>query len=334
MNKKVWCLLLAGVLLFSSLAGVAAAADTLKVALVIANKLGDASFYDSANAGLERAKKELGIIGKVVECNFDPANYVPYLATAAKNFDLVFVVGFEFMDAIEQVAPEFPNTDFAYFDVSGETAHVAYVDFKENEGSFLAGALAALMTTRENDPHVNKEAIIGAVGGEDIPVIHNFFVGYEQGAKYVNPDCKVLTGFVGSWSDPAKGKEMALNQYHNGADVIFQVAGGTGEGVIAAAKEAGFYAIGVDSPQEHLAPEVVLTSMLKRLDNAAFDLIKAKLDNNYPRGQVVSYDLKNNGVGLNWPESALKLVPQDVRDRLDEVTKEIIEGKVVVEEYK
>ncbi|WP_024821650.1 MULTISPECIES: BMP family lipoprotein [Aminobacterium] len=334
MNKKVWCLLLAGVLLFSSLAGVAAAADTLKVALVIANKLGDASFYDSANAGLERAKKELGIIGKVVECNFDPANYVPYLATAAKNFDLVFVVGFEFMDAIEQVAPEFPNTDFAYFDVSGETAHVTYVDFKENEGSFLAGALAALMTTRENDPHVNKEAIIGAVGGEDIPVIHNFFVGYEQGAKYVNPDCKVLTGFVGSWSDPAKGKEMALNQYHNGADVIFQVAGGTGEGVIAAAKEAGFYAIGVDSPQEHLAPEVVLTSMLKRLDNAAFDLIKAKLDNNYPRGQVVSYDLKNNGVGLNWPESALKLVPQDVRDRLDEVTKEIIEGKVVVEEYK
>jgi basic membrane protein A len=322
------------VLLFSSLAGVAAAADTLKVALVIANKLGDASFYDSANAGLERAKKELGIIGKVVECNFDPANYVPYLATAAKNFDLVFVVGFEFMDAIEQVAPEFPNTDFAYFDVSGETAHVTYVDFKENEGSFLAGALAALMTTRENDPHVNKEAIIGAVGGEDIPVIHNFFVGYEQGAKYVNPDCKVLTGFVGSWSDPAKGKEMALNQYHNGADVIFQVAGGTGEGVIAAAKEAGFYAIGVDSPQEHLAPEVVLTSMLKRLDNAAFDLIKAKLDNNYPRGQVVSYDLKNNGVGLNWPESALKLVPQDVRDRLDEVTKEIIEGKVVVEEYK
>ncbi len=334
MNKKVWCLLLAGVLLFSSLAGVAAAADTLKVALVIANKLGDASFYDSANAGLERAKKELGIIGKVVECNFDPANYVPYLATAAKNFDLVFVVGFEFMDAIEQVAPEFPNTDFAYFDVSGETAHVTYVDFKENEGSFLAGALAALMTTRENDPHVNKEAIIGAVGGEDIPVIHNFFVGYEQGAKYVNPDCKVLTGFVGSWSDPAKGKEMALNQYHNGADAIFQVAGGTGEGVIAAAKEAGFYAIGVDSPQEHLAPEVVLTSMLKRLDNAAFDLIKAKLDNNYPRGQVVSYDLKNNGVGLNWPESALKLVPQDVRDRLDEVTKEIIEGKVVVEEYK
>ncbi len=334
MNKKVWCLLLAGVLFFSSLAGVAAAADTLKVALVIANKLGDASFYDSANAGLERAKKELGIIGKVVECNFDPANYVPYLATAAKNFDLVFVVGFEFMDAIEQVAPEFPNTDFAYFDVSGETAHVTYVDFKENEGSFLAGALAALMTTRENDPHVNKEAIIGAVGGEDIPVIHNFFVGYEQGAKYVNPDCKVLTGFVGSWSDPAKGKEMALNQYHNGADVIFQVAGGTGEGVIAAAKEAGFYAIGVDSPQEHLAPEVVLTSMLKRLDNAAFDLIKAKLDNNYPRGQVVSYDLKNNGVGLNWPESALKLVPQDVRDRLDEVTKEIIEGKVVVEEYK
>ncbi|WMI71847.1 BMP family ABC transporter substrate-binding protein [Aminobacterium sp. MB27-C1] len=334
MSKKIWCLFLAGLLLFGVIAAPVFAADKTKVALVIANKLGDASFYDSANAGLERAKKELGIVGKVVECNFDPANYVPYLATAAKNFDLVFVVGFEFIDAIEQVAPEFPNTDFAYFDVSGETAHVTYVDFKENEGSFLAGALAAMMTTRENDPHVNKDAIIGAVGGEDIPVIHNFFVGYEQGAKYVNPNCKILTGFVGSWSDPAKGKEMALNQYHNGADVIFQVAGGTGEGVIAAAKEANFYAIGVDSPQEYLAPEVVLTSMLKRLDNAAFDLIKAKQEGTYPRGQVVSYDLKNNGVGLSWTDSALKLVPEDVRVKLEEITKDVVEGKIVVEEYK
>ena len=334
MHKKTWCLLLAGLLLFGIASGGALAADKIKVALVIANKLGYASFYDSANAGLERAKKELDIVGKVVECNFDPANYVPYLATAAKNFDLVLVVGFEFIDAIEQVAPEFPNTDFAYFDVSGKTVHVTYVDFKENEGSFLAGALAAMMTTRENDPLVNKEAIIGAVGGEDIPVIHNFFVGYEQGAKYINPDCEVLTGFVGSWSDPAKGKEMALNQYHNGADVIFQVAGGTGEGVIAAAKEANFYAIGVDSPQEYLAPEVVLTSMLKRLDNAAYDLIKAKKEENYPRGQVVSCDLKNNGVGLSWSDSALKLVPEDVRHRLEELTQEVVEGKIVVEEYK
>lgn len=334
MNKKIGCLFLAGLFFAGIIATPVCAADKIKVALVIADKLGDASFYDSANAGLERAKKELGIVGKVVECNFDPANYVSYLAAAAKNFDLVFVVGFEFIDAMEQVAPEFPDTDFAYFDVSGDIAHVTYLDFKENEGSFLVGALAAMMTTRENDHHVNKEAIIGAVGGEDIPVIHNFFIGYEQGAKYVNPHCKILTGFVGSWSDPAKGKEMALNQYHNGADVIFQVAGGTGEGVIAAAKEKNFYAIGVDSPQEHLAPEVVLTSMLKRLDNAAYDLIKAKKEGIYPRGQVVSYDLKNNGVGLSWTDSALKIVPEDVRNKLEEITENVVEGNIVVGEYK
>ena len=310
------------------------AADRTKAALVIAGKLGDASFYDSANAGLRRAEKELGAAVKVMECNFDPANYVTYIATAAKNFDLVIVVGFEFIDAIEQVAPKFKKTDFAYFDVDGKTENVTYVDFKENEGSFLAGALAAMMATRTGDPLVSGKAVVGAVGGEDIPVIHNFLVGYEQGAKHIDPNCKVITGFVGSWNDPAKGKEMALNQHKNGADVIFQVAGGSGEGVIAAAKEARFYAIGVDSPQEHLAPDVVLTSMLKRLDIATFDMIKAKAEGRFLRDTTVSYDLKNGGVDLSWSESALRLIPADVAARLKAITKDIADGKIVVKEYK
>ncbi len=330
---------LAVTLLLSLLAGAAwvspvfAAAKT-KVALLVAGQLGDASFYDSANAGLRRAEKELGVIVKVMECNMDPANYVTYMATAAKNFDLVIVVGFEFIDAIEQVAPKFPQTDFAYFDVAGKTEHVTYVDFKENEGSFLAGALAALMATRKGDPMVSGKAIVGAVCGEDIPVIHNFLVGYEQGAKYIDPNCRVVTGFIGSWYDLAKGKELALNQHKNGADVIFQVAGGSGEGVIAAAKEARFYAIGVDSPQERLAPDVVLTSMLKRLDVAAFDMIKAKTEGRFPRGTTVSYDLKNGGVDLSWSESALRLIPADVAAKLKAITKEIADGKIVVDEYK
>ncbi|MEA3284665.1 MAG: BMP family ABC transporter substrate-binding protein [Synergistota bacterium] len=329
--RKVTVLLLCLSMLLG-LAGASLAADKLSVALIIEGQLGDASFYDSASRGFDKAKAELGIVGKVIECNYDPANYVPYMATAAKKFDLVLSVGFGMMDAIAEVAPKFPETDFAQFDTTGDIAHVTFIDFKQSEGSFLAGALAAMMTAREGDPRVNPEATIGVVCGEDIPVMYSFIAGYEQGAKTVNPDIKILRGFVGRWDDPAGGKEMTLNQHKNGADVVYQVAGGTGEGIIAAAKEGGFYAIGVDSPQEHLAPEAVLTSMLKRLDVVVYDLIKAKQEGIFQRGTVLRYGLKEGGVGLSWSDSALKLVPADVKARLDELTEEVASGKIEVVE--
>lgn len=313
-------------------AGSALGEEKLSVALIIEGQLGDASFYDSANRGFEKAKAELGIDGKVIECNYDPSNYVPYMATAAKKFDLVLSVGFGMMDAMAEVAPKFPDTDFAQFDTTGEMGHVTFVDFKQNEGSFLAGALAAMMTSREGDPRVNPEATIGVVCGEDIPVMYSFIAGYEQGARYINPDIKVIRGFVGRWDDPAGGKEMTLNQHKNGADVVYQVAGGTGEGIIAAAKEGGFYAIGVDSPQEHLAPEAVLTSMLKRLDVVVYDLIRDKKEGKYRRGTVLRYGIKEGGVGLSWSESALGLVPKEVRSRLDVLTEEIVAGKIEIAE--
>ncbi len=328
-------LLIVAVILSASvlvLSDVSISKTKLKVALVVSGELGDKSFFDSSKAGLDRAVKELGVYAKVLECKYDPANYVPYLVTAAQNFDMVFVVGFELYDALKQVAPQFSNVDFVRLDEEGKIAHVTFIDFLENEGSFLAGALAAMMTVRKNDPRVNPQKIIGAVCGEDIPVIHNFLVGYEQGAKYIDPETKVLVGFVGSWSDPAKGKEMAVNQHKNGADVIFQIAGATGEGVITAAKEGGFYAIGVDSPQEWLAPDAVIASMVKRCDNAVYDMIKAKLNGTYKRGYVYKYGLKNNGVGLDW--EYMKLVPEDIKKKLKKIEKDIIDGKIKVKEYK
>ena len=330
--KKTIAFVLCLVAVFSLTAGAALAADKLKVALIIEGQLGDASFYDSANRGFEKAKNELGIVGKVIECNYDPANYVPYMATAAKKFDLVLSVGFGMMDAIAEVAPKFPDTDFAQYDTTGEMGHVTFIDFKQSEGSFLAGALASMMTTRKNDPRVNPEAVIGVVCGEDIPVMYSFIAGYEQGAKYVNPDVKILRGFVGRWDDPAGGKEMTLNQHKNGADVVYQVAGGTGEGIIAAANEDGFYAIGVDSPQEFLAPKAVLTSMLKRLDVVTYDLIVAKQEGKFVRGKVLRYGIKEGGVGLSWPESSLKLVPAEMRQKLEELKADIVSGKIVVAE--
>ena len=314
--------------------GVAWSAEALSVAVVIEGQLGDASFYDSANRGLEKAREQLGVITKAIECGYDPANYVPYLAAAAKKFDLVIVVGFGMYDALEQVAPKFPDKSFVQTDMSGDLGHVTFANFKENEGSFLAGALAALMTTREGDPRVDpSNAVIGAVLGEDIPVLHNFLVGYEQGAKYINPDIKILTGFVGRWDDPAGGKEMALNQHENGADVIFQIAGGTGEGVLNAAQDAGFWAIGVDSAQELLMPESTLTSMLKRMDSAVFDLVKAKKEGTLSEGATLGYGLKDEGVGLSWTEVARKNVPSEVYEKLQEIKNKIISGEILVEEY-
>ena len=321
------------VLMFAFTGGAGAA--PLRVAIVVAGGLGDKSFYDSSDAGFRRAVKELGIQGKVIECKYDAANYVPYLAAAAKNFDMVFIVGFELIDALTQVAPQFPKTEFVQVDMGGKVAHVSFVNFKEHEGSFLAGALASMMTSRSGDPRVNKKEIIGAVGGQDIPVIRNFITGYEQGALYINPKVKILSGFVGNWDDPAKGKEMALAQYSQGADVIFQIAGGSGQGVIAASKEKKFYSIGVDSPQEHLAPGSVLTSMVKRCDIAVFTLIKDKIEGRYKRGFTYVYGLKEKGVGLSlWTEEAQKTVPADVIAKLEKIEKDIVSGKLKVNAYK
>lgn len=302
----------------------------LRVSLVIEGQLGDQSFFDSASRGFAEAKQKLGITGQILECNEDPANYLPYLATAAKQSDLVLTVGFALQDMVEELAPKTPSVDFVYYDVIGGCRDVTYAAFKQAEGSFLAGALAAMMTTRSGDPRINSDKIIGTVIGEDLPVMREFLQGYQQGAAYIDPSVKVLYGFVGSWSDPAAGKEMALNQYKNGADVIYQLAGGTGEGIIAAAKERGFYAIGVDSPQEHLAPGVVLTSMLKRLDIVTFNLIKARIDGTFKRGGHYVYGLREGGVSLSWSEEALKAIPTDVKTRLDQIAANISSDNIVV----
>ncbi len=321
--KKVLAMFLT-VALMGVLASGAMAAAPLKVALVVAGGLGDKSFYDSANAGIERAAGQLGVQTKVIECRMDPSNFVPYLATAGKNFDLIFVAGFEFIDALPQIAPQFPDKDFVQMDYVGDAPGVSYVDFLENEGSFLAGALAASMS---------KGGVIGAVMGEDIPVMHSFLTGYTQGAQAVNKDIKVLSGFSGSWDDPAKGKELALSQKNGGADVIYQIAGGTGTGVLEASREGGFWGIGVDSAQELDYPDTVLTSMLKRLDVAVFDIIKAKQEGSFQRG-VFTYGLKNGGVGLSWSDVAKKNIPADVQQQLKDLEQQIIDGKIVVEDAK
>ncbi len=321
MKKLLLILVLVGVITFSF-------ASTLKVAVVIAGELGDKSFYDSSNAGLQKAINDFHIVGKILPCKTDPANYMPQMVNAASNFKLVIVVGYELIDTLQQIAPEFKNTDFVYVDDIVKLPEVTSIVFKQNESSFMGGALAAMMIDEKKLPK-----FVGFVGGEDYSVIRDFLTGYTQGAHYIDPSIKVLTGYVGGWDDPTTAKQIALNQYNQGAHVIFQVAGGSGLGVIQAAKDNNFYAIGVDSPQGYLAPKNVIGSVVKHVDTAVYDMIKRELNGTFDRGKIYYYGISNNGVGLSYSKEMLSNVPANIVQKLISLRTDIITGKLKVKSY-
>ena len=300
-------------------------ASALKVALVVAGGLGDRSFYDSSNEGLKMAIEKLGVEGKVLECKNDPTLYTDQLVQASTASDVVVVVGFEFYDVIQGVAAEFPAKKYVYIDIVIENVeNITCIDYKENEGSFLAGALAAMES---------KTGKIGMVGGMDIPVIRNFQVGYEAGAKYINPDIQVETIFAGDFEDPAKGKESALALYAKDIDIVFQVAGKTGEGVFEAAKDTGKFAIGVDSDQRYINPDAIIASMIKGVDISIYETIEKIQKGEFESGNVYEYGAKENGVRIAYgTEDMPKLVSDEAMNQIQELTAMIIQGDIEVPE--
>ena len=299
--------------------------SALKVALVVAGGLGDRSFYDSSNEGLKMAIEKLGVEGKVLECKNDPTLYTDQLVQASTASDVVVVVGFEFYDVIQEVAAEFPDKKYVYIDnVIENVENITCIDYKENEGSFLAGALAAMES---------KTGKIGMVGGMDIPVIRNFQVGYEAGAKYINPDIQVETIFAGDFEDPAKGKESALALYAKDIDIVFQVAGKTGEGVFEAAKDTGKFAIGVDSDQRYINPDAIIASMIKGVDISIYETIEKIQKGEFESGNVYEYGAKENGVRIAYgTEDMPKLVSDEAMNQIQELTAMIIQGDIEVPE--
>jgi len=297
--------------------------EKTKVALVIAGGLGDRSFYDSAHEGVERAKNELGIEYKTYECRNDASLFNDQLVQASQYASIVAVVGYEFYDVVQEIAKEFPDVYYIYVDNEIEGIdNLITISYAENEGSFLAGALAAMLT---------KTNIIGMVGGMDLPVIRNFQVGYEAGAKYINKDIKVETIFAEDFEDPAKGKECATALYSRGADIIFQVAGKTGEGVFEAAKEQGKFAIGVDTDQRYINPDVIVASMVKKVGQSIYDTIIKIQNDEIEKGKVIFYGLKEDGVGLAYGTDDMKqFVTDDMKDKLDEIKELIINGEIEV----
>ncbi len=298
----------------------------------------DRSFNAAAWEGVQRAEKDLPICLYDVEPG-NPNSIEPAMrAFAEKNFDLIVGIGFAQGPIMQKVAADYPNLKFAIVDgvitdKDGKPLpNVASLVFREHEGSYLVGMIAA---------EKSKTGVLGFVGGMDIPLIHKFETGYEEGAKSVNPNIKVVTNFVGvtdsAWNNPGKGKELALNQIEKGADVIFTAAGNSGLGAFDAVEqygvnadgEANKFVIGVDSNQNGVKPGFVLTSMVKRVDNSVYDVVKEVLGGGFKGGFHV-FGLDKDGVAFAMDKNNEKLISQDILLKVEESKKKIIAGEIKV----
>jgi basic membrane protein A len=295
---------------------------------------GDKSFNDGAYIGAERAAKELGVRVRFIEPGEGSDRESGLRLLAAEGMDIVVGVGFIFTDDLTALAKEYPNTKFAGVDYSVATdkdgkvipppANLAALKFREEQGSFLVGALAAL---------VGKSNKVGFVGGMDSPLIKKFEAGYEAGVKQVCPTCQVISQYAGvtpeAFRNPGKGKELALSQYQQGVNVIFHASGSTGLGVFEAARQTGKLAIGVDADQFNEAPGYVVTSMVKGIDNAVYDAIRRVKEQRF-KGGIYQYGLAENGVGYVYDANNEKLIPAEVRARLEALKQDIIAGRITV----
>src|SRR5215212_3334542 len=274
------------------------AKEALKVGLVTdLGQLNDRGFNQLAYQGLKRAQRELGVKGRVVQ-SASAADYIPNMRRLARDgYDLIIGVGFAQGDAIDTVANRFPQGKFAIIDVDQSTLkhkpkNVVGLIFKEQEVGYLAGYLAGLAEKRRSGPDV-----ISSVGGFKEPPVDRFIAGYQAGAKEADPAVQVLNGYAQTWDDTAKCKELALTQISRGAGVVFQVAGGCGLGALQAAGEHRVWGIGVDADQSFLGPHV-MTSAIKRVDEAVFRTIKSVVDGTWRGGRSIVFGLQQHGVGL------------------------------------
>lgn len=322
--KKLLFLLLAGVL-----AGAPAwAADKFRVALVL-DKGGrdDKSFNSAAYSGGVKARKDLNVFLKYVETMDDAAVETTMRSFASRKFDLIIAIGFSMADATRKVAPKFPDVHFAIVDAEVKLPNVKSMVFDEHQGSYLVGALAAL---------ASKTGKVGFIGGMEIPLIRRFQMGYEAGVKKINPKARVVNNYVGvtsdAWNNPAKAKEISLSQYNQGVDVIFAAAGASNYGLFDAAEERKLLSIGVDSNQNWVKPGFVLTSMLKRVDVAVFDVIRDAQAGKFTGG-TQSFGLANQGVDYAVDQYNEKLITPEMRKQVEALKAEIIAGKLKVPDF-
>lgn len=328
MKKLIFCIFLVGILFLTACGGRSNSKkeDGLKVGLVLnLGGLGDKSFNDSAFEGMKRAEKDFDIDFKYVEPN-SLADFNTYLVEFAEaDYDLVIALGHDMKDPVEAVATDYPHINFALVDSSLDLDNVKSILFDEEEGSFLAGYLASLFTKTDR---------VGFIGAMDIPSINSFYIGYKKGAKYANPNIRVVNSYVAGarpFNDPARAKEIAISMYNNNVDVIYSAAGGSGRGMLEAIREIdGLYGIGVDSNQDAEIPGKILSSMLKRIDNALYQVIADLVEGDF-KAEIKVYGLKEQGVALSDFSQIRKANIDNIEfiiEKVQEVEKKLLENKI------
>ena len=306
----------------------AAGADQIKPAVVfdMGGKF-DKSFNEGIYNGVEKFREETGIEYGEFEVTNEAQREQALRNFARRGYNPIIAVGFGQAPALDKVAAEFPNTSFSIIDMVVDQPNVQSIVFKEHEGSFLVGMIAAL---------ASETGKVGFVGGMDIPLIRRFACGYEQGVMYVNPEAQVYQNMTGTtpaaWNDPVKGAELAKSQFDRGADIVFAAAGGTGLGVLQAAADDGKLSIGVDSNQNYLHPGSVLTSMLKRVDVAAYEVFKTAMDHTWAAG-IKDLGLAEDGVGWALDEHNRSLVTDEMAAQVEAARAAIVAGEMSVHDY-
>lgn len=321
-------------LVFTGCTDTSASQDSSKIRVGIVFDIGgkdDRSFNAAAWQGVQRAAKDLPIVLRDIEPGTPNAIEPAMRAFAERNFDLIIGVGFAQAPIMEHVAKDYPNIQFAIIDGVSKLPNVASLIFKEHEGSYLVGILAA---------KASRTGTIGFLGGMDIGLIHRFAKGYEEGAQSVNPNIRVIANYVGvtdsAWNNPGKGKELSLAQIGKGADVIFTAAGNSGLGAFDAVEQQGkqngratHFVIGVDSNQNMVKPGFVLTSMVKRVDNVVYDIVKDVVNRQFRPGLHV-FGLDKDGVGYAMDDNNKDLVSPDALEAAEAAKKKIIDGEIKV----
>jgi basic membrane protein A len=307
----------------------------ISFSIILPNPRGDRSFIDSAAAGAERAIEELGVLGTIVETAGVQEHDAAMRRAVQDSPNIVITIAVD-ASTVEEIVDEFPDQLFAaqetFFPAPPEYDNLALFNIYTHENSYLAGIAAGMLS---------RTKIVGAVGGGDFPGINMFIVGFEEGVRSVCPDCQTLRSYVGSFSDPVTAKEQALGLFAEGADILYQVAGRSGEGVLEAAAETGNFAIGVDSNQDDLYPGNVIVSAMKRVDNAVFGFVESVVNGTYSPGET-AVGLAEGYAGLSWdlgicsrtfdengPEDMVAMLPE-VRAAIAEAREQILSGELVV----
>lgn len=311
-----------------------AAASNLKAACVLGvGGLGDQGYNDLIYAGMKRAEEELGIAFDYAEPKqiSDFENIMRDMSNSGE-YCVIICVGFDQMDALMAVAPDFPDQNYAFIDGVIAADNIASYSCREQEGSFLVGAMAALMKQDPATYGLSDSNKIGFIGAMENDTILRFAAGYDAGAKYVVPEIEVDIKYVGGdnpFGDTTTCKEIALSQNNNGCDIIYQAAGGSGLGLFTAAAEADFLAIGCNSNQNTIDPDHIVASMLKRVDTAAYEIVKAASEGTLKLGEEVVLGLEQGGIDYTLENSNIK-VSEDIINKLSELEQKIISGEIQV----